>query len=114
MAQPYLIYNTITEDGEMNTEKIQAQVDALQVAIDEAGVDGVEVNADGDTIAVMQAVYERGGAIEVAQYPEYKNWMAFTKKSFGDMEWDGLSALRYRITAKHADTFDADCMDFET
>jgi len=88
-------------------------MDALQVAIDEAGkreTKRPETNADGDTIADMRAVQDRFGAGSVQNIRLDCSGWSPVRSLWG---FDG-AASDYRITAKHATIFDPDCMDFET
>ena len=67
-------------------------------------------NGDGDTLKVMRAVQQSlaTGAIEMLQHNDQPHVPAH-KDSVLDH-----SVGCYRITAKHADRFDAECMSFNT
>lgn len=65
----------------------------------------VEVNADGDSIAVMKAVQDELGKGAVAYWNG--EWFVNSKWLINKT----MHPREFRITAKHATTFDAKCMD---
>jgi len=67
------------------------------------------VNADGDTLADIKAVWERfGGSGICSDVADQFPYAAGTDWPVIEYRWP-----RVNITAKHADTFDRACMDFE-
>jgi hypothetical protein len=92
----------------IDAKKMQEWMDEGQRLMQEATDGPDECNADGDTLEDMKAVQKLLGyrAIQ-ADY----NHQGFVPKSG---EFWHMDATRYRITAKHADRFDAECMDEET
>ncbi len=87
-------------------QRIQAHLDEINAELD-APVE-VARNGDGDSIKDMRAVYEKFGNKGVECYVNGHTWM-----EAGYFDFD-CSVGCYRITAKYADKFDPDCMDFET
>jgi len=78
----------------------------------EAEQEEPERNGDGDTLEDIKAVWKRlkGGSIEM-QYATGV-WRPLTDLYNSDLA--ELPLCKLRITAKHADRFDPDCMSFET
>jgi len=78
----------------------------------EAEQEEPERNGDGDTLEDIKAVWKRlkGGSIEL-QYATGV-WRPLTDLYNSDLA--ELPLCKLRITAKHADRFDPDCMSFET
>jgi len=73
-----------------------------------------QVNGDGDTLEVIKAALTRHGkgGVECSGYPfGADTWYTLTG---ADRQSWSRPIDQYRITAKHADRFDPDCMDFET
>lgn len=68
---------------------------------------GAELNADGDSMAVLKAAQKRFGEGAVENEGELGEWAAGYLWSFRD------TVSRYRLAAKHAKTFNPNTMDLD-
>ena len=112
--------NNKTEGDKMNRiDKMQEQLDGLTTVVQSLVGDAIEDdvlplyswdderNTDGDSIDDMKAVWERLGAKSVM------NGRRNLMMNCDAPSWNA-PVEHYRITAKHSDTFDPKCMNFET
>lgn len=104
----------------MNAEKrqrIQGHMDEINAELDAPSE--VARNADGDSVEDMRAVFDKfgGKSIGDAANPSQKWWSTCDRFGEGSEAgfnwWANIGVDHLRITAKHANTFDPDCMDFE-
>jgi len=86
--------------------------DIAHLAQPAAPVEDEPRNGDEDTMGDMKAVWERGHAVDLFSGMGEDEWFTRTKADKMPMFYSPVS--HYRITAKHADTFDPDTMDRET
>ena len=96
--------------NEINDIAIKACMDQQKNAPDVAThAAPVERDGDGDTLEEMKAVWDKfgKGSVDLYYYGGTDGWRRLDR-------WSECTAGKLRITAKHADTFDPECMDFET
>jgi len=96
-------------------EITEAEYNAKHAEIRKANESEPERNDDGDTIEDMRKVQDElgKGSVECESQVFGKGPSVSIYKASGLWEFTD-TAKDYRITAKHADTFDAGCMQFET
>jgi len=102
---------------ESTSETFQKRARETQAALREspAPVEDEARNGDGDTLEDMEEVQGRFGIGAIAWRGIFNGDTWHTADFAGERPFTLVSSVNeYRITAKHADVYDPECMDFET